>query len=92
MLMTCVNVFVYDPKWASGSQLLLSSCLVYLMCYWQPQLEGWVNHVRTGMYTSVVWCSLLYVVIAFNLGALSVPSWPQWQSLATLGAIQCRSA
>jgi hypothetical protein len=67
--MTCVNVFVYSAKWASGAQLLLSSCLVYLMCYWQPQLEGWANHVRTGMYTSVAWCSLLYVVSAFNLGA-----------------------
>ncbi len=68
VLMTFVNAFVYDPKWASSAQLLLSSRLAYLMWYWQPQLEGWVNHMRTGMYTSVAWCSLLYVVIAFNLG------------------------
>jgi hypothetical protein len=68
ILMTCINVLVYDAKWASGAQLLLSCILTYQLWYWQPQLEGWANHVRTGAYTSVAWCSLLYVISAFNLG------------------------
>jgi hypothetical protein len=68
VLMTFVSVFIYSPMWASVVQLILSSWLTYLIWYWQPQLEGWVNHVRTGMYASVAWCSLLYAISAYNIG------------------------
>jgi hypothetical protein len=66
--MALVRVLVFSDKWASGAQLLLSACLTYLMWSWQPHLVAWVNHVRAGMYSSLVLCSLLYVVSAFNLG------------------------
>jgi hypothetical protein len=68
VLMVLVSVLVFSDKWASGAQLLLSACLTYLMWSWQPHLVAWVNHVRAGMYSSLVLCSLLYVVSAFNLG------------------------
>ena len=34
----------------------------------QPQLTPWVNHVRVGSYASVTWCTLLYLLQAFELG------------------------
>jgi hypothetical protein len=40
VMMACVSVFVYNSKWASGAQFVLSSILFLLVWYWQPQLEG----------------------------------------------------
>ncbi len=55
-------------KWQSVVLSGLAMTLTWLLWYWQPQLVGWVNHVRTGSYLSVTWCCLLYAAIAFNLG------------------------
>ncbi len=71
VVMACICTLVYDAKWQSGTQLLLSCMLTYQLWYWQPQLEGWANHIRTGSYASVAWCALLYVITAFNLGEVA---------------------
>ncbi len=68
VLMTFTSVFVNSQKWMSVAELGLSVCLVYLVWYWQPQLNGWVNHVRVGAYTSVCWCSIIFLILAFGLG------------------------
>jgi hypothetical protein len=81
VLMTFTSVFVNSQKWMSVAELGLSACLVYLVWFWQPQLYGWVNHVRVGAYTSVCWCSIIFLVLAFGLGecvhASSRASWQQ---------------
>jgi hypothetical protein len=48
-LMACVSVFVVSIKWMSVAELFLACRLVWVMLWWQPQVYGWVNHVRVGM-------------------------------------------
>jgi hypothetical protein len=48
-LMACVSVFVNSMKWMSVAELVLACRLVWVMARWQPQVYGWVNHVRVGM-------------------------------------------
>jgi hypothetical protein len=48
-LMACVSVFVVSIKWMSVAELVLACRLVWVMVRWQPQVYGWVNHVRAGM-------------------------------------------
>ncbi|GFH17405.1 uncharacterized protein HaLaN_14036, partial [Haematococcus lacustris] len=47
MAMAFVAVFVNSLKWQSAAQLALTSYLVWLLWFWQPQMTGWVNHFRT---------------------------------------------
>jgi hypothetical protein len=47
--MACVSVFVVSIKWMSVAELVLACRLVWVMVRWQPQVYGWVNHVRAGM-------------------------------------------
>jgi hypothetical protein len=48
-LMACVSVFVVSMKWMSVAELVLACRLVWVMLWWQPQVYGWVNHIRVGM-------------------------------------------
>lgn len=54
-----------------AEQLLMVFMLRAAGAVVQPQLVGWVNHLRTGAYFSVTWVALLYVILAFNLGESS---------------------
>ncbi|KAL6762973.1 hypothetical protein V8C86DRAFT_516282 [Haematococcus lacustris] len=68
MTMAFVAVFVNSLKWQSAAQLALTSYLVWLLWFWQPQMTGWVNHFRTGTYLSVWWTTLLFLLLAFGIG------------------------
>jgi hypothetical protein len=47
--MVFCSVFVNSTKWRSVAELVLACRLVWVQLWWQPQLYGWVNHVRVGM-------------------------------------------
>ncbi len=46
--------------------LLLSFNLTYLYLRWSPHLIAWVNHVRVGLYCSILLTSGLAVALVFG--------------------------
>ncbi|GIL45019.1 hypothetical protein Vafri_2438, partial [Volvox africanus] len=52
--------------------LILAAALTYLYLRWSPHLVSWVNHLRVGLYTSVLLSSILAVVLVH--GPSSPPS------------------
>ncbi|KXZ42487.1 hypothetical protein GPECTOR_142g708 [Gonium pectorale] len=43
--------------------LILSAALAFVYLRWSPHLVSWVNHVRVGLYTSVLLSAVLAVVL-----------------------------
>ncbi|EFJ49262.1 phosphate acetyltransferase [Volvox carteri f. nagariensis] len=43
--------------------LVLAAALTYLYLRWSPHLVSWVNHLRVGLYTSVLLSAVLAVVL-----------------------------
>ncbi|KAG2494212.1 hypothetical protein HYH03_007568 [Edaphochlamys debaryana] len=47
-------------------QLILSALLTWQYLRWSPHLVDWVNHVRVGLYTSVLLSAVLAVVLVWG--------------------------
>ncbi|KAJ9529670.1 hypothetical protein QJQ45_014402 [Haematococcus lacustris] len=67
-LMTCASVFVNGMTWLSVVYLICSFFLVYLYLTWLPYLHAAINHVRIAAMTSILYASLLLIIMSYAPG------------------------
>ncbi|KAJ9519441.1 hypothetical protein QJQ45_023173, partial [Haematococcus lacustris] len=84
VLMTFSSVFITNVRWLSIFFLVLSLGLVWLYVQWVPHMSAMVNHIRTGSYAAILYCSVLLLVVAFTPGAQSDVEAAQMQRTTTL--------
>ncbi|KAJ9519256.1 hypothetical protein QJQ45_017919, partial [Haematococcus lacustris] len=84
VLMTFSSVFITNVRWLSIFFLVLSLGLVWLYVQWVPHMSAMVNHIRTGSYAAILYCSVLLLVVAFTPGAQSDAEAAQMQRTTTL--------
>ncbi|PNW87839.1 hypothetical protein CHLRE_01g003950v5 [Chlamydomonas reinhardtii] len=67
-LLTLVDVFLGWRKVAACAYLALSLALVWQYLRWNPNLVAWVNYLKSGVSTSIVWCCITLMLLVFAPG------------------------
>ncbi|PNH12265.1 Tiny macrocysts protein B [Tetrabaena socialis] len=66
VIATIASVMVSSVKWLSIAYLMCFTTLLYLHVKWVPFTYGTLNYVRCGSYATVLYCSVILVVMAFG--------------------------
>jgi hypothetical protein len=64
-MLTLVNVVFGWKKVAAGFYMALSLWLAYVYLRWNPHMILWMNQLKAGVATMVVWCSACLVLLVF---------------------------
>ncbi|GFR46567.1 hypothetical protein Agub_g8160 [Astrephomene gubernaculifera] len=83
VLLTLVNVFFGWRRVAACCYLALSLALVYQYLRWSPHLVAWVNYLKTGVSTTVVWCAATLMLLVFEPGVKQQDR-EHWSKLMTV--------
>ncbi|KXZ55668.1 hypothetical protein GPECTOR_2g1218 [Gonium pectorale] len=101
VVVTIASVTIaYSTKWLSLVNLFFFALLFYLSVKWVPYIYSALNYVRCASYTTVLYCSLLLVVLAFgpppskeeHLEFRKQVTWAMWAGMApaaVAGALAC---
>ncbi|GIM04869.1 hypothetical protein Vretimale_9356 [Volvox reticuliferus] len=71
VIMTLVNVFIGWGRVEASIYLALSLALAWQNLRWSPHLVSWVNYLKAGVSTMVVWCSAVLMLLVFHPGVKS---------------------
>ncbi|GFR46428.1 hypothetical protein Agub_g7932, partial [Astrephomene gubernaculifera] len=82
-LLTLVNVFFGWRRVAACFYLALSLALAYQYLRWSPHLVAWVNYLKTGVSTTVVWCAATLMLLVFEPG-VKQQGRDSWSKLMTI--------
>ncbi|GFR46566.1 hypothetical protein Agub_g8158, partial [Astrephomene gubernaculifera] len=83
VLLTLVNVFFGWRRVAACFYLVLSLALAYQYLRWSPHLVAWVNYLKTGVSTTVVWCAATLMLLVFEPGVKQQDR-DHWSKLTTV--------
>ncbi|PNW87845.1 hypothetical protein CHLRE_01g004157v5 [Chlamydomonas reinhardtii] len=88
-LLTLVDVFLGWRKVAACAYLALSLALAWQNLRWNPNLVAWVNYLKSGVSTLVVWCCLTLMLLVFAPGVKQseLSSWSSAMTITMLAGL-----
>ncbi|KAG2423147.1 hypothetical protein HXX76_015532 [Chlamydomonas incerta] len=88
-LLTLVDVFLGWRKVAACAYLALSLALAWQYLRWNPNLVAWVNYLKSGVSTSIVWCCITLMLLVFAPGVKDseLSSWSTAMTITMLAGL-----
>ncbi|KAG2423145.1 hypothetical protein HXX76_015530 [Chlamydomonas incerta] len=88
-LLTLVDVFLGWRKVAACVYLALSLALAWQSLRWSPNLVAWVNYLKSGVSTLVVWCCITLMLLVFAPGVKDseLSSWSTAMTITMLAGL-----
>ncbi|KAG2423146.1 hypothetical protein HXX76_015531 [Chlamydomonas incerta] len=88
-LLTLVDVFLGWRKVAACVYLALSLALAWQYLRWSPNLVAWVNYLKSGVSTLVVWCCITLMLLVFAPGVKDseLSSWSTAMTITMLAGL-----
>ncbi|PNW87843.1 hypothetical protein CHLRE_01g004124v5 [Chlamydomonas reinhardtii] len=88
-LLTLVDVFLGWRKVAACAYLALSLALAWQCLRWNPNLVAWVNYLKSGVSTSIVWCCITLMLLVFAPGVKQseLSSWSSAMTITMLAGL-----
>ncbi|KXZ45662.1 hypothetical protein GPECTOR_52g60 [Gonium pectorale] len=83
VLLTLVDVFIGYKTVAACVYMGLSLALAYQYIRWNPNLVGWMNYLKSGVSTMIVWCSGMLMLLVFHPG-VKAAGVADWQFVITI--------
>lgn len=66
--MAAASTVIMQLKWLSCIQSAGVLWLLYLYMCWSPHMHKHINHIRVGTCTAVFYCSIMFILIAWQPG------------------------
>eukprot|EP00798_Chlamydomonas_sp_ICE-L_P028479 gene28479-31630_t len=65
VLMTMSQVFIGNYKHLAVIWFIGAFILFYMVLKWVPMIYDWTNHLRVGIYSSILYISILFMALQF---------------------------